>query len=344
MMRMARNRFNFFVSLFVLLLSGLIAGCESVEESVTPPAGLSYRDASAAYVTGTEIVPNTPSSSGGPITHYSVAPVLPVGLSLNPQTGVISGVPMQTSAPAIYTVTGSNAAGSATARVQIEVRASAIAPENLQYRDNPVSYAVGTEIPPNMPSSSGGEITRHSVSPALPAGLQWDMKTGVISGIPMSVSAPTAYTVTGSNSAGSVQVELHIETRAQAVPPAGLSYSDSEPVYAVAQPIVPNEPRAVGGEITGYSVSPQLPAGLSMDAQTGVIGGTPVGMHERAVYTVTGSNSAGSVAAQVAITVTPLGKWLPARSMNAARSEHTASLLSNGRRRGKRQQEVDRIV
>jgi Putative Ig domain len=173
MMRMARNRFNFFVSLFVLLLSGLIAliaGCGSVEESVTPPAGLSYRDASAAYVTGTEIVPNTPSSSGGPITHYSVAPVLPVGLSLNPQTGVISGVPMQTSAPAIYTVTGSNAAGSATARVQIEVRASAIAPENLQYRDNPASYAVGTEITPNIPSSSGGEITRHSVSPALPAG------------------------------------------------------------------------------------------------------------------------------------------------------------------------------
>ena len=146
------NRFKLVVVLFVLLLSGFIAGCGAVDESVAPPAGLSYSNSSVAYVTGAEIIPNTPSSSGGPITGFSVVPVLPVGLNLNPQTGVISGTPMAVSPPVIYTVTGSNAAGSATARIQIEVRHDAIAPESLLYRDDPVTYTVGVEIDPNMPN------------------------------------------------------------------------------------------------------------------------------------------------------------------------------------------------
>ncbi|MBR8317347.1 kelch-like protein, partial [Burkholderia dolosa] len=45
------------------------------------------------------------------------------------------------------------------------------APAGLSYSDPAVVYAVGSAIPSNVPSSSGGAITQYSVSPALPAGL-----------------------------------------------------------------------------------------------------------------------------------------------------------------------------
>ncbi|KAA1005377.1 hypothetical protein FVF58_29640 [Paraburkholderia panacisoli] len=49
-------------------------------------------------------------------------------------------------------------------------------------------------------------------------------------------------------------------------------------------------------------------------------------------YTVTGSNTVGSVTAQVTIevNVAVIGEWLPADYMNQARYRHTATLLSDG--------------
>src|SRR5215831_16683366 len=60
---------------------------------VTAPAGLSYSTVAASYTLGTAIATNTPSSSGGAATSYSVQPALPAGLTLSTTTGVISGTP-----------------------------------------------------------------------------------------------------------------------------------------------------------------------------------------------------------------------------------------------------------
>jgi len=48
---------------------------------------------------------------GIPYIEYSVSPPLPAGLVLNPHTGVISGTPTETSAPATYTITGTHPGG-----------------------------------------------------------------------------------------------------------------------------------------------------------------------------------------------------------------------------------------
>jgi len=50
----------------------------------------------------------------------------------------------------------------------------------------------------------------------------------------------------------------------------------------------------VGGSVTGYSVSPALPAGLTLDPSTGVISGTPLTAAPEATYTITASNEAGA--------------------------------------------------
>jgi Putative Ig domain/Carboxypeptidase regulatory-like domain len=83
-------------------------------------------------------------------------------------------------------------------------------PTSLSYSINPATYAVGTPITNNIPSSSGGAAASYSVSPALPAGLNLNSATGVISGTPTIVAPSASYVVTAANSAGSTQATVNI--------------------------------------------------------------------------------------------------------------------------------------
>ena len=324
-----------------LVLAMLVAGCGGsggggfgFSAAPAPPAGLTYHDASVVYAQGTRIVPDMPAASGGSVTHYSVQPPLPAGLSLDPQSGVITGTPTSTSHATVHTVTGSNPEGSTTARVEIEVKDHVIAPDELSYLDSTLIYVIDEPIMANTPVSDGGEVAQYTVVPDLPAGLALDAQTGVITGTPTAVAARMVYTVTGSNSAGSVQTQLTLEVQAQVMPPADLDYGDEAPVYTVGMPVNYDEPEYDGGQITAFTISPPLPPGLSLNALTGAISGTPTAAHAPATYTITGSNSAGSVSAQITITVDdPLvGEWLSADAMdNKGRIRHTATLLGNGK-------------
>jgi len=325
-----------------MLLALLVTGCGGgggggffdLTALQAPPAGLTYRDASVVYAEGVPIIPDAPSESGGPATQYSVQPPLPTGLHLEPQTGAITGAPTTVSRDAVYTITASNAGGSATTRVEIEVKDSVIAPDELSYLDRSVIYVTNEPITPNTPISDGGEITQFTVTPALPEGLVMDPQTGIITGTPTTVTAPAVYTVIGSNSAGNVETQINLEVQVQVEPPADLAYSDPAPAYTVGVPVVYDEPESDGGEITLFAVAPPLPAGLSLNAVTGAISGTPTVVQAQTTYTVTGSNSAGSVSAQITIAVVPavVGEWLLADHMNnKGRIRHTATLLNDGK-------------
>jgi len=65
----------------------------------------------------------------------------------------------------------------------------------------------------------------------------------------------------------------------------------------LGQPITSSTPTLATGSAVSYSVSPSLPAGLTINSATGVISGTPTGNpSSSATYTVTATDAAGVTA------------------------------------------------
>jgi hypothetical protein len=149
----------------------------------------------------------------GTVTGYSVSPALPAGLSLDPSTGLISGVPLAAASGTTYTITAKNAAGTATTAVKLVVL---VPPTALTY--SPVTGTVGAVLTQAVPTLSG-DADNFTVFPPLPAGLTLDPTTGTVSGTAISARLPLTYTVVASNTGGAYtksQLLLTVDP-----PPAG---------------------------------------------------------------------------------------------------------------------------
>ncbi len=295
----------------LMLLAGFIAcgggggGSVPVPIPVVSPTALVYSSNPAVYTLGQAISTNTASHGGGAATGYTVAPALPGGLFLQASTGAITGTPTALAPVATYTITASNAGGSTTAALVITV--SDLAPTALAYATSTVIYTVGNAIVPNAPSHAGGAVVSYTVTPSLPPGLSLDALTGVISGTPSLSTTTATYTVTATNSGGSTTADLTITVNDLA--PSGLAYATNPAIYTVGTAIADNVPTHSGGAVTAYSVSPVLPAGLSLHPGTGILSGTPTAPTAQTLYTVTASNGGGSTTAALSLTVNPLPRF-----------------------------------
>jgi uncharacterized repeat protein (TIGR01451 family) len=163
------------------------------------------------------------------------------------------------------------------------------------------------------PTSSGGTVTNWEITPALPAGLSFDNSTGAIAGTPTAVSNSTTYTVTATNSGGSATATVTILVND--APPSGVTYTPTSVNLTKDVAMTTLTPTAAGGgAITSWSVSPALPAGLSLNTTTGVISGTPTAVTPLTNYTITASNAGGSnstIMTLQVIDVVPTIEYLP---------------------------------
>lgn len=86
--------------------------------------------------------------------------------------------------------------------------------------------------------------------------------------------------------------------------PSGLTYSMPVAAYAKGVAIIGNAPSLASGAADSYSIDPALPAGLSFNAITGVISGTPTAYSAAKAYTITALSSAfGSATVTVTISI-----------------------------------------
>lgn len=186
----------------------------------------------------------------------------------------------------------------------------------------PVSQAltgtVGLAVTPTQELTATGftGTVTYSVSPALPAGLELDPATGVISGTPTAAAAPAIYTITGDGAvAGGDSVTVTITIEQPHVTPA-LSPSSQTVSATVGSAITDTSSLTAtdfGGTVS-YTVDPALPDGLVLDAASGVVSGTPTAAQDATLYTITGFDGTSSATSALTITVTAPDPTAPALS------------------------------
>ncbi len=434
--------------------------------ALVAPSNLTYPVNPAVYTLAAPIVPNSPSSQGGPVASYTVSPPLPPGLVLDSQTGVVTGRPTVISSAKNFTVTASNASGQASVSLSISINVGpsntrlfvanqagpvgaydpatgavinanfiagaqgsaglAISGGNLfvanqlnynvgkydigsgaainssfitglnnpqgmaisgsvlfvtNYTSNTVgaydlatgnainaSFVTGLHGPVNIAVSgnvlfianNGGNTvgTYNASTGALinasfiagitgPEGLaisgnalfvsdyggnvgKYNLSTGQVINATLvtGLSRLVGLVVSGNtlwvseydnNSVGQYDAGNGAPINAAFItglggpenlalvtvsgPPSSLTYAANPVVYTMGRPISANIPHSLGDSPTAYSVAPALPSGLTLDAVSGVINGTPTVASPATAYTVTAANSLGSTSATINITV-----------------------------------------
>lgn len=307
------------VSLMIVALSALtLTACGSFNNPI--------RGNSSAITIGSESftlnlnevflgpVPELPNNRLGEIPTYTISPPLPSGLILIAETGQIVGTPVQDTLLTEYTLTAQYGPLFASKVIAIEVKDKA--PTGITYLPGNTSYANNVPIAANIPlsDSSGGTPKCWSVTPALPAGLTMSTGdciapyavagTGVISGTPTTPQGNVTYTITGTNTGGSVNttVTLAVVTGPPTnidytcpAPHSALSASHSGNIHLVRNQATSMTVTVTGGAPSNYAIiAGSLPTGLTANTSTGTITGSPSALGTFPV-TILASNALGSV-------------------------------------------------
>ena len=270
----------------------------------------------------------TVSATGGNGSYtFSVsAGTLPAGLSLNAGTGLISGTPT-TAATSNFTVTATDGIGATGARAySVTINAGvAVNPATLP------NGTVGVAYSQTISATGGNGSYTFSVSAgSLPAGLSLNAATGAITGTP-TTAATSNFTITATDGLGATGSQAYAVTINAAITVNPATLPNGTVGTAYSQTV-----SATGGNGSyTFSVSAgSLPAGLSLNAATGAITGTPT-TAATSNFTITATDGLGATGARAytvtinaAITVNPA--TLPNGTVGVAYSQSVSATGGNG--------------
>jgi outer membrane protein assembly factor BamB len=257
---------------------------------------------------------------GLPSTQFR-ADNLPRGLTIDARTSTIEGT-AAAAARCQATVTAANGSGECSTTVDMCVRAQ-VAPSGLTHE----SWMPAASEFSSPPHSKGLVLVGDSVSikckfdnaglpagtcrvePALPPGLSLNSQTYEIRGTPTRATARKIYVVTLENAAGKSEstISLEVQRHTQPVTFAYASHlridAKIHAIFVVGKVV---EMMLAGVDMANhllFDVSPDLPAGLSLDRRTGCITGTPSTATSKVVYTITARNLQGETRTKIALAV-----------------------------------------
>ncbi len=315
--------------------SGGTTGTASVTITIAPGATpITVTPSSLPNGTAGTSYSATIGATGGSGTYSNFAVTsgaLPSGLSLNASNGAISGVPASAGS-ASFTITVMDSAERTGNRAYSITIAAAIVPITVTPSSLP-NGTVGTSYSATIGATGGsGTYSNFAVtSGALPSGLSLNASNGAISGVPASAGS-ASFTITVMDSAertGNRAYSIAIAPPPIVVTPAGLPGATVNTPYSTTI-------GATGGTgiYSNFAVtSGALPSGLSLNATSGVLSGTPASAGS-STFTVTVTDNGENlgtrsftlvVAAAGAITVGPAS--LPQATANAP---YTQTVTASG--------------
>ncbi len=233
------------------------------------------------YVAGKTInLPVTlPDAAGWNGTlRYSLTPLLPTGLDFDASAREISGTPTTATSRTTYTYMVEDIDGdTADLTFGITILADAMPTFSGETIDDQ-EYIAGSRITPvTLPEATGGNGgLRYSLTPPLPTGLDFNEVTQEISGIPATATSRNTYTYTVEDIDGdTADLTFSITIEEDSTPDLDDATISTQMVYTAGRPLT--LPASTGGNppVT-YSITPDLPAGLSFNEVTQVISGTPI--------------------------------------------------------------------
>lgn len=240
-----------------------------------------------------------PVISGGNPDTVIISPALPAGLTIQNADGAIEGTPTVTDSVQTYTVTASNTAGSTTTSVNLGVVGN---PPIYTYLGSPYVLTKDVSTINAVPTKLGGpDATSFQIisGGVLPDALTFDTTTGLISGSVFETWPNTFYLVLVEGPLGNGSTNFRIEVVGN-LPVT----SYPSPQTLLTDQVVSISPTNTGGPVSTYIVfSGALPAGLSLNATTGVISGVPSALYPTATVQIRASNGDGNDFANISFTV-----------------------------------------
>ncbi len=336
-------------SFFVIVLVSLLVAC-----GASTPAPLSVATVSAmpaAVVNSPYSVTLQATSGTPPYTWAVTSGSLPPGLTLNASTGVISGTPTGPAAP-IFKKRASAATAPTTYTFTVTVTDSSTpaktASASMQIAVNPQLALTATTLPPgvvgtayNQTLAASGGTTPYTwsvITGALPAGLSLNASSGAITGTPtgpfVGTSNFTVQVADSENPSKNATADLSISITAPTLSVTTSSLAAGTLGTGYSQTL------AAAGGVAPYTwavTTGSLPSGLSLNASTGVISGTPTGAVTGPInFTVTATDSetptvqTASANLSVAISAPPFSVTTSSLGTGVVNSSYSASVQATG--------------
>ena len=271
----------------------------SINITINEPAPeVNYIPSDLILTRGTAMATLQPNVTGGSIETWAIEPDIPNGLSF--VDGIISGTPTAIQNQTQYVVWANNSGGTLVAYLNITILdiipEISYTPENFTLTNNTTTIDV-------LPLNLGGPVLSWSISPELPEGLEFNVTTGHITGMPTEVMDVRTYAVTATNSGGSASTQINITVLDQ-VPI--IAYVHDDVILLHNFTVLTMEAISTGGIVTTWSIQPEPSPGLLFDATNGTFSGLATQVQNRTMYTITASNDVGSITVYVNLTIEDL--------------------------------------